>query len=264
MTLENHFNLYRFFLLFKKDLIQGYKALLITAAAVVGVILFLLLVSSPGEASSEVHQGLFLPLLWLGGLIFTSLSFKEAHSVNLIHNWLMTPASPLEKFLQKLLLTTVFYILALLAGFFLATCLNSLIYLIFFKRSVPLFNPAQSWLWVNIGHYLIVQSIFFLGAVWFRKYNFVKTVLTINVLQIGMTLTGGTIALLTYWGPIREATNGNAGFFMEGGQILIENFNRLNPLVITTMKIVYFGLLAPFFWFVSWLRMREIEVKDGV
>jgi hypothetical protein len=51
---------------------------------------------------------------------------------------------------------------------------------------------------------------------------------------------------------------------MEGGQILIENFNRLNPLVITTMKIVYFGLLAPFFWFVSWLRMREIEVKDGV
>ena len=264
MTLQNHFSPRRFLLLFKRDLIQGYKVLLITSAAVIGTLLLILLLSSAGKTGEDFHEGLFLPLLWLGGLIFTSLCFKESHSVNQIHQWLMTPASPLEKFMEKLLLSTVFYVLALLAGFFLATCLNSLIYLMIFKQTVPLFNPAQSWLWFNIGHYMIIQSIFFLGAVWFRKYNFVKTVLSLNVVQILLAMAVGGIAALAYWGPIKEAAGGNAHFFVQGGQIIFQNFHRLNPFLLTVLKFIYFGLIAPFFWFLSWLRMREIEVKDGV
>lgn len=264
MKLLNTFNPDRFFLLFKKDLLQGYKTLLITLAATIGATFFLLLVSSPGEASSEVHMGLFIPMLWAGGLIFTSMVFKEAHSINLIHGWLMTPASRLEKYLQKLLLTTIFFIIALLVSFFTASALNSLVYILFFSQRPPLFNPFQSWVWINIGHYLIVQSIFFLGAVWFRKFNFVKTILTLNVLQIAFTIVIGLIAGLVYWTPIREASHGNGYFFMEAGQILTMKFSQVNPKLITTAKIIYFGLLAPFFWFVSWLRMKEIEVKDGI
>lgn len=264
MNLNNTFNPDRFFLLFKKDLIQGYKTLLITAAAVIGATFFLLLVSTPGEASQEVHMGLFIPMLWAGGLIFTSLVFKEAHSINLIHGWLMTPASRLEKYLQKLLMTTVFFIVALLAAFFVSTALNSLVYLLFFSQRPPLFNPFQSWVWINIGHYLIVQSIFFLGAIWFRKFNFVKTVLTINVLQTAIVIVLGLIAGLVYWTPIREAAQGNGFFFMEAGQIMTMKFSQINPMLITTAKIIYFGLFAPFFWFVSWLRMKEVEVKDGI
>ena len=264
MTLNNTFNPDRFFLLFKKDLIQGYKTLLITVAAVIGATFFLLLVSTPGEASEEVYMGLFIPMLWAGGLIFSSLIFKEAHSINLIHGWLMTPASRLEKYLQKLLMTTIFFIIALLITFFAATALNSLVYLLFFSLRPPLFNPFQSWVWINIGHYLIVQSIFFLGAVWFRKFNFVKTVLTLNVLQLAFSIVLGLIAGLTYWTPIREAIHGNGFFFMEAGQILTMKFSQVNPVLITVAKIIYFGLLAPFFWFVSWLKMKEIEVKDGI
>lgn len=264
MTIDNIFKADRFFLLFKKDLVQGYKTLLITAAATIGAIFFLLLVSTPGEASSEVHMGLFLPMLWAGGLIFTSLVFKEAHSANLIHGWLMTPASQFEKYLQKLLLTTVFFIIALIIVFVAASVLNSLVYLLFFSQRPPVFNPFQSWVWINTGHYMIVQSIFFLGAVWFRKYNFVKTVLTLNVLQFLFTVILGLVVGLVYWTPIREAVHGNSWFFMEAGQILAIKFSNLNPFFIKASKIIYFGLLAPFFWFVSWLRLKEIEVKDGV
>ncbi|MDC7232886.1 MAG: hypothetical protein PQJ58_06615 [Spirochaetales bacterium] len=264
MNIENTFNPKRFMLLFKKDLIQGYRPLLITLAAAVGATFFLLLVSTPGEVSQEVHMGLFTPMLWAGGLIFTSLIFKEAHALNQIHGWLMTPASRLEKYLQKLLLTTVFFTLALIVTFFTASALNTLVYLLFFSQRPPLFNPFQSWVWINIGHYMIVQSIFFLGAAWFRKFNFVKTVLTLNVLQIAAALVLGLIAGLVYWTPIREASHGNAAWFMEAGQILTLRFTSVNPALITIGKVVYFGLLAPFFWIVSWLRMKEIEVKDGI
>ena len=261
----NHtFNVNRFFLLLKKDLLQGYKTLLITIGAVTGATVFLLFISSSGEGGAKVHMGFFLPILWLGGLILTSMVFKEAHSIHTIHGWLMTPASRLEKFLQKLMFTTVLFILALLGAFFAATALNSLIYRLFLNRRPPLFNPFQSWVWINIGHYLIVQSMFFLGAVWFRKYNFVKTVLTLNILQAGMALFLGLAAGLVYWTPLREAAHGNHQFFMEASHLLTMKFNGINPLLITVGKVIYFGCFAPVFWFVSWLRMKEIEITDGV
>ncbi|QEN09409.1 hypothetical protein EXM22_16010 [Oceanispirochaeta crateris] len=264
MKQQNHFNTRRLLLLFKRDIIQSYKALLVTSGALFATILFLLFVSTSNGASREIPEGLFLSLLWIGGFIFTSICFRETHSSSQIHNWLMTPASPLEKFIEKLLLTTVFYVLALIIGFFLATCLNSLIYLIIFKQAVPLFNPAQSWVWLNISHYLVIQSIFFLGAIWFRKYNFIKTVLTINILQILLALTVGGIASLTYWGPIREFLNGNPDFFEQSSLIMNLNFHHLNPLLKNSLKLIYFVVVAPFFWFISWIRMREIEVKDGI
>jgi len=264
MTKNDYFNPDRFYLLIKKDIVQGYKTLFITLAAVIGASLFILLISSRGEGTAEVQQGLFLPFLWLGGLIFTGLAFREAHTTSLVHSWLMTPASQLEKFIQKLLMTTVIFILTLIAAFFTATALNSLVYILVFKHPVPLFNPFQRWVWINIGHYLIVQSIFFLGAVWFRKHNFIKTVLTINILQIALTLLIGGFAALVFRGPFREALRGNGSYLFQAGQILIQNFSRLNPAIIALLKVVYFGLLAPFFWLVSWFRMREIEVIDGV
>ncbi len=264
MNRDNIFNPRRFLLLFKKEILQGYKPMLITIGAVIGAALFILLLSTRGEGYVQVQQGLFLPLLWLGGLISTGMAFKEAHTAHQIHSWLMTPASRLEKFLQKLLMTTLFFILALIVTFFLATVLNSLVYLLVFKRAVPLFNPFQRWVWINIGHYLIVQSLFFLGAVWFRKYNFIKTVLTINILLTLLAIVTGVFAYLIFRGPVREAVAGNPSYFVMAGQIIIQKFGALNPYMIGALKVFYFGLLAPFFWLVSWFRMREIEVTDGV
>jgi len=263
MNIKNYFSPGRFWLLLKKEMVQGYKTLAISLSAVIGVFLFNLLLSR-GEVAQEVRGGLFLPFLWLGGLIFTGRAFKEAHSSRRIHSWLMTPASQLEKFLQKLLMTTIFFILFLLVALLTASALNSLIYTLFFKRSVPLFNPFQRWIWVNIGHYLIVQSIFFLGAVWFRRHNFVKTVLAINILLFLITLLIGGFSALIFRGPLQEAIGGNGSYFIQAGQIMIQNFNHLNPYIIGLLKVIYFGLLAPFFWLVAWFRMREIEVNNGV
>ncbi|MDC7239205.1 MAG: hypothetical protein PQJ50_02470 [Spirochaetales bacterium] len=268
MNLTNTFDPKRFYLLFRKDLLQGYKTLIITAAAVLGASFIILFISTAGGryggGAGSAATGLFFPLLWGGGLIFTSMVFKEAHSANRIHYWLMTPASRLEKFLEKLLLSTVFYVLALMVVFFAATGLNSLVFRIFFDYSPGVFNPFTRYVWINVGNYMIVQSIFFLGAIWFRKYNFIKTVLTINVLQLALTIILGGLGYLIFRAPIREAMLGNSVYFMNAGQILTQNFIRMNSTLVVLLKILYFGLLAPFFWFLSWMRMREVEIKDGI
>ncbi len=34
--------------------------------------------------------------------------------------------------------------------------------------------------------------------------------------------------------------------------------------LIKVLKIVYFGLTAPFFWLAAWLRVREAEVRHAL
>jgi len=258
------FNFKRFALLVKKDTLQDDKNHLIRIAALVTVSLVIFMISTATGGINEAYEGLFLPLLWLGGFIFTSASFRDAHSTESIHTWLMTPASQLEKFILKLMMTTVVYVLVLIVGVFLGSLLNSLVYALFFSARPPLFNPFQGWVGYNILHYVIIQSLFFLGAVWFRKHNFLKTILALNVIQISLALIIGGIGALSFLGPLREAQQGNAFFFMEAGKILMNFFASISPRLFTVLKIVYFALFAPFFWFMSWLRMKEIEVKDGV
>ncbi len=262
--MNNIFDLKRFYLLFRKDLLQGYRSLIVTGAAVLGASFFILLVSTAGSGGSDSGFSLFVTLLWGGGLIFTSLIFKDAHSADRLHYWLMTPASRLEKFLEKLLLSTICYVLALIVVFFAASSLNILIYRIFFTYRPPLFNPFTREVWINVGHYMIVQSIFFLGALWFRKYNFIKTILTLSVLQMVLSIVLGAMGYLIFLTPIRESFMGNSFYFTMAGQILGSRLLTMNPVLINTFKILYFGVLAPFFWFLSWMRMKEVEVKDGV
>jgi hypothetical protein len=57
---------------------------------------------------------------------------------------------------------------------------------------------------------------------------------------------------------------GNGYYFIQAGQILFHKVSTLSPLIIASIKVFYIGLMAPFFWFLSWIRMREIEVTNGV
>ena len=38
------------------------------------------------------------------------------------------------------------------------------------------FSPFDALSWLLVPHYLVAQALFFLGAAWFRKTHFVKTV----------------------------------------------------------------------------------------
>ncbi len=259
----------RFALLLRREVIQNYKPFLIMTGALLGGLLFLLLVSFTAEGE-EALKGLFPAFLWVGGLIYTSLVFKEAHSARQIHSWLMTPASRLEKYLLKLFRSTLGYFGVLVILMFTASVLNVLIYSLKFTDWVApavspvVFNPFRSWVWINLGHYLIIQSVFFLGAIWFKKYNFIKTVLTLYILLIVFAVLTVGASYLAFWAPIRQAVTGNPAYFIEAGQMLAARFSRMNPWIITVLKVVYFGLIAPYFWFLSWIRMREVEVNDGV
>ncbi|HKL56949.1 MAG TPA: hypothetical protein VJ854_01010, partial [Sphaerochaeta sp.] len=118
----------RFGLLINRELQTSKRDLTIYAAT-----LFLVLLASEtmrsfatqyslSGSSAATYASLFPNFLFLGGLIITSLSFADdMFSKNGQQQWLMLPATALEKFLSKGVLTAFAYPLALIVVFFLSS-----------------------------------------------------------------------------------------------------------------------------------------------
>ncbi len=134
----------------------------------------------------------------IGGLALTSMIFSEVHTSTRAHQFLTLPASTLEKFAAAWFVTslafTVFTMLAIL-GLSLIVELITAVRLWAWSQ-FSLFNPFSGNHLESIGNYFFYHSIFFLGAVYFRKNNFLNTVLVIIVFFIGMFILIGIGGLI--------------------------------------------------------------------
>ena len=96
-------------LLLRRDFSAGYKSVIIAMAAVGGVVFLVTVVTAFGRQLGGMHRSLYLPLLFIGGYIVTSLTFKELHLNGQSVFYLALPGSSLEKFVSKLMVTSVGY-----------------------------------------------------------------------------------------------------------------------------------------------------------
>jgi hypothetical protein len=186
------------------------------------------------------------------------------HKQDRSYAYLTLPASHLEKTLDRLLLSTVVYGVVVLAGYFLFSALAMGIGELIAGRSYPLFNPFQGWVWDLAAGYIVIHSVFFFGAAYFKSRHFIKTVFGIAA----VFLLFAAIASLTTWiffNDIFQAMR--AGAFDPSQNITIAQAERFQSLVETVQGVADFivtWILAPFFWVLTWLRLREAEVADAV
>lgn len=266
MNITRYLNPLRIGYLFKMDFNRQWKDFLITLGATCGLFLIGLVISAKtGTIESGTHYAMMSIILFVFGFIFTSQSFRQAHKKLLNHDWLMLPASTLEKFIEKLLLNTVVYSVAALAFYTVFTLLAKLIIQVFLGEYFPGFNPFDRYIWMMIGHYILIQSVFFLGAAWFKNNNFIKTILALVVFSMIVSLISTLIGWIVFndyfWTIVRADFNLNMDL-SDGFDSM--RFEAFGYNVLTLFKVIYFGLMAPVCWFGAWLKLREVEVKDGV
>ncbi|MDC7126211.1 MAG: hypothetical protein PQJ46_11635, partial [Spirochaetales bacterium] len=110
----------------------------------------------------------------------------------------------------------------------------------------------------------LIQSVFMLGASWFKSKNFIKTFLSIVVFWMLV----GTITMLFGCFLFKEQL---WSVFDNHGQALnictninSDNFESFIDNFILFMKILFYGVMAPVCWFGSWLKLKEVEVQDGI
>ncbi len=170
------------------------------------------------------HFADYFFVLYVGGFILSSMAFSEYHDPKRAHSALTLPCSALEKVLSKWMLTSIGYALGLVILYFLLSIV------LHFGKSLERFDILQPALWMGIGKYILLQSVVFLGAISFKKYALIKTALTVSIFCAILFL----IAI---------------------------NVSPLFLVSLSGISLYYFSWLAPVFWYVTYLKLTEYELR---
>ncbi len=250
MKITGEFNLKRFLLLLRNDLMTNFKTSLLTIGSIVGMLTLLVVLANFNESLSRLHLESFKLIIIPGGYLLTSASFKSLHEKKQSCFYLTLPASLPEKLLSRLVLTTIGFVAGISILYYVFSILVSGASLLLNGNSLPIFNPFEhSWL---IIFYCITQSFFFLGAIQFRSHQFIKTIFSLWVIIAIISIYSIVVAWLAF----------DFSFFRYNQVNLINNFvlADMSLSFVRVIKIILLYGVAPFFWLISYLKFKEYEV----
>jgi hypothetical protein len=224
---------------------------LVGTAALVALILSVL-GAYDGIVGDGFYRVLFVAALFAWGTIGTSLCFSDLHGRATNTAFLLLPASALEKTLSRLFVYSIGAFVFLLVLTTVLSWLFEAINLATFGVRRAFFSPLDPLVWSLLPHYLAAQGLFFLGAAWFRKAQFVKTVGAVALIVCGLSVIAVGIAWVVGSGGAMRVEGGWDGAF--------------GPLewLLDALRWAYYVALAPFCWFVAWLRVTEAQVSHGI
>ncbi len=250
----NQFNINRVFWLIYRQLVINSKPWMIgviaTAGFLLGVFILQMLVSE-GNFNFGAYKGLGFVILFLGGYVFSSNIFNELQSPVKGHFYMMIPARIEEKLMASWLMSSVLYAIISLTLLSIISFLLSGVQILFLGGNILLFNPLSDVALKATGVYLVTQTIFLLGSVYFKKYNFLKTLLSIFVVYM-IIFVWGMIMIFTIIKPQDIVFEGSVEFYhwqlFDSAQIAV------------FFKYIFWYFTGPFFLIVSYLRLKERQV----
>jgi hypothetical protein len=250
--MNDQLSMQRLAFVLRSDLMRVYRSvLLISGTAALVALVVSLIGAYDGDVGDGVtfYRAFFIATMFAWGTIATSVCFNDLHGRATNTAFLLLPASALEKTLSRLLLYTVGIIAYLLLFTMLLSWVLEGINTVWIGDRRELFSPFDGVGWTLVPHFLVAQALFFLGSAWFRKVQFVKTVATVIGIWIGLCIIAVSLAYMV--GPQR-CLNANCLEF------------PFLDWVTDAARVAYFYLLAPFCWFVAWLRVTETQVSHGI
>lgn len=238
----------RYFLLNQKNWLTG----LLSAAGIILIIWLIPVLITSGDTVPSFNSALLniaILAYTFGGLVIASTIFNELHSTNTSYQFLTLPATATEKFISAWLVTSVFYTIAImLAIFLLSFSVESLGAIIRGSWArFELFNPFTADVANTVSSYFLYHSVFFLGAIYFRKNNFLKTVLAYITVVIAILIVFSLLMLI-----IGFSYQGELNVTMQA-----ESISQLFPEHLHSALRILFTLLMLFLAYVQ-LKRRQI------
>ncbi|HEY4112286.1 hypothetical protein [Puia sp.] len=217
--------------------------------------------------------------LYLVGCLYASMLFAELGAKKEALPWLSLPASHLEKLLCALLYGVVlFYIAYTLVFYFVDGIMVQWSNTIAYNHPrnwpnsntrvlpVTLYNPFSA-----VGApipekddhlftalYFTVQSVFLLGSVYFSRFSFIKTVVAVLLCAVGFIVFQKTFVFpLLPHGWNNNVLSWTQPLYYQGPPA---NKVRLPAGLGDSIATLIWFILPLFFWFVTFLRLKEKEV----
>jgi len=177
MEANQYFSLPRFWQLLQREFAQNKKIIFLIAAVIVLVIVF----NGLGWAYNreyEFNEFAYPFYLLVSGFVLTSLSFTDMNRSDNKLFYLTLPSSTLEKFISRWLITGPGFAILFTLLYWFATSVALSLGITIFDFNIGAFNFFAYEHPLIFQVYLAVQTLFLLGAVYFRKFAIFKTALS--------------------------------------------------------------------------------------
>ncbi len=252
MKLKNYFDIRRFWLLLKLELFKSRKGIAMTFVITFGMLFFIgLLFSIVVEPNLMVfeHSGSYVFTLLTGGFILSSLAFNDLGNDLKRFRFLTLPVSVFERFFCMWLLTSVGWIIFFTITYTLYTILANIIGPIIFRQiEFVAFKPWNELVMNSVLYYFVLQGIFLVGAAKFKGYVFPKTLFTLILFAI-------VLSFIIYF-MMSDMFEFDAELFSDP-----KTFEGM-PIhkIWLALKWMFWWVLAPLSWVVTYLALKEKEV----
>lgn len=171
-TNQQPYSVKRLYFLVRNRLLDDISPILIVAAAFLALNLLFLLSAhqyTPGTVGS------WALIIAVGGIFLAGNGFSKMHDGKAGTEWLLLPASTLEKYTAALVMYLIVYpVFAALLAFFESLICSGIGYLMH-KSSLWLFNPLTAIIWENYLNYAFFVVLALAGSARFRKFAVGKT-----------------------------------------------------------------------------------------
>ncbi len=258
MSTERTFRPKRIALLIRNAILLSVSSIAIVSAALGGVLLVVSALDAWGSGRPGLHRYLYLFVLFNGGLILTSRSYRELHDPLQGLSWLLLPASLLEKTLARIALTTLVLVAGSMLLYLVFSVVSEGLNLLLFDRRHPLFFPFDPLVLKGVLLYMAIQAPFLLGAVYFRKHALSKTVLSLLgfllLLALGILL-GARLILGSPFGTMNAEALLDAA---DPGAVWMR-LGRIGSAAGIAGKTVLLGVMPLICWATCYFRLKETE-----
>ncbi len=250
----------RFTLLLLKHWADNKKRYTLALLAFFGLLIlwyvFGIVISGIERLPEDVQYGTFYFSIFAVGTLYASQYYADLSSKAKGSHFLLVPASSFEKFLCSLLYTVVLFSLFLTAAFYVAD-----IVMVTVANAVSGVDPAvPKSAVVNVFNlefmrinpdaaiyvfplFFSVQSIFLFGSVYFRKYNFIKTIISCFLIFLICFLVVYCIHELL---PDREDEY---------------YFSKIENWFPTFLQVLVYAI-APIFWVATYFQLKKKQVSQ--
>jgi len=148
----------------------------------------------------QLAQRLFGIYLLVAGLALTSQTFNDMHHPLERYRYLLLPISNFERYLGRYLLTGPLFVLYAMVAFTVMDWAGNSLVAAIKDTSGPLFDPFSKITWWTICVYLGLHAVMFTGAICFRSYALIKTVLSTMLVCAGVPASVYPAMRLFYFG----------------------------------------------------------------
>lgn len=272
------FDINRWLLLVRQHWIENKKRYQLSILAIFGLLFiwffFLLSVDQSSPMDRDTQRGTYFFFLFSGGCFYASQFFKDLGSRSKAINYLLIPASSFEKLLCSLLYSIVLYFIVYTAIFYLVDSITVAAANAFHPSYLEpgtsgIVNKASVLnVFERLGHpngtpyffgtFFAVQSAFFLGSVYYERYSFVKTVISLFVVLLIFYSIG--LIIIKWFMPDGSYHSGMASYRFFEGSNKPDHLVELPSWIRSTLKMSLQWGFPFFFFLITYHRLKEKEV----